>query len=171
MRNKMKTEYDFTKGMLKTMRTLNESLTSKKSLKEEVEDNNSLGNENNKNDITVINDVEVKMMSSDVLDMKLIESQKTAISGLIDTFRQQVSQIVDFDPGMTMTPEQIRLDGTLTDEDVSFVLIAGREGGLYINADMLKIEQEIMDVLSKLAKFEETYKTAMEPLITQRTNN
>ena len=103
--------------------------------------------------------------------MKIDENQKTAISTLIDNFKQQVSQIVEFDPGMTINQEQIRLDGYLPDEDINFVFIAGKDSGTYINAEMLKLEHETGNMLEKLAKFEETYKTALEPIISQRDNN
>lgn len=162
---KMRNDYDYTKKMLNTLRNISESKTSTKTLREQQEF------EQQQDDITVINDVDVKLLSTDQADMKLMDDQKNAISGLIDNFRQQVSQIVEFDPGMTINQNQIRLDGKLTDEDVSFVLIAGEESGLYVNADMLKIEAETLAVLEKLMKFEETYKTTMEPMITQRDNN
>jgi len=172
MQKKQKNSYDEIKGMLKTLRTLNESKSSFKVLKEEETPLGGMGDkENVKDDVIVINNVEVNMSSGDSEDMKLEENQKTAISTLIDSFRSQVSQIVDFEPGMTINENQIRLDGTLTDNDISFVIIAGEEGGLYINADMLKIEQAEIDVLNKLVKFEKTYKDAMEPLITQRQTN
>ena len=179
MQKKPTTDYDFTKGMLKTIRNLQESLSSKKILKEQEEyqqqtsdqENTSTPNENTNNDITVVNNVEIKLMSNDQNDMTLMDDQKNSISQLIDSFREQVSQIVEFDPGMTFSPTQIRLDGTLTDNDVSFVLIAGQEGGLYINADMLKLEQETMIVLGKLVRFDSVFKTSMDPLITQRNNN
>jgi hypothetical protein len=162
---KMRNDYDYTKKMLNTLRNISESKTSTKTLREQQEF------EQQQDDITVINDVDVKLLSTDQADMKLMDDQKNAISGLIDNFRQQVSQIVEFEPGMTINQNQIRLDGKLTDEDVSFVLIAGEESGLYVNADMLKIEAETLAVLEKLMKFEETYKTTMEPMITQRDNN
>ena len=166
--------YDDAKKMLNTLRRLNESNeSSKKMIREQHEMSAPTPEQTSpqQDDITVINDVDVKMLSSDKLDLRLMEDQKVAISGLIDSFREQVSQIVDFKPGMTISQEQIRLDGTITDSDVNFVLIAGREVGLYVNADMLKIEAEVILVLDKLSKFEETFKTAMEPLITQRDNN
>ena len=103
--------------------------------------------------------------------MKITDQQKTAISNIIDSFRSQVSQIVEFEPGMNMNENQIRLDGSLTDNDIDFVFIAGQDAGLYINADMLKIEEEVTVLLGKLSKFEQTYKDAMEPLITQRQTN
>jgi hypothetical protein len=177
MQKKMKTdEYDVTKNMLKTIRTLTESKVSSNVINEQQTElqtpqvNNS-NDENQKNDVDVVNDVDVKLLSSDQNDLKLTDQQKTAISELIDGFKQQVSQIVEFEPGMTLTREQIRLDGYLPDEDINFVFISGKESGVYINADMLKLEQDVATSLEKLAKFEIAYKSAMDPIIQERTNN
>lgn len=187
----MRNDYDFTKVMLKTLRSLNESKSGKSTMNEQFgltgpsqEQRNSdsaTPQSFNKpeedvydklnDDITVINDVDIKLLSSDDSDLKLTDEQEKSISGLIDNFRQQVSQIADLDPGFTINMDQIRLDGTLTDDDISFVLIAGEESGTYVNADMLKIENETMVTLDKLLKFEQTFKSTMEPLITQRNNN
>ena len=163
---KTKTDYDVTKNMLKTIRTITESKLSKQSINEASEFESTLSDnadQEQKND--------VKLLSTDQSDMTLSETQKTTISGLIDNFKQQVSQIAEFDPGMTINQDQIRLDGYLPDEDINFVFIAGTESGVYINADMLKLEQNVATALEKLAKFEETFKTSIEPLINQRDNN
>lgn len=169
----MKTEYDVTKNMLKTIRTITESKTSKKSINEQVEGQTpeQSSSQESKNDITVINNVDVKLNSSDKQDLKISDTDKNAISQLIDAFSQQVSQITEFEPGMTINQNQIRLDGYLPDEDIHFVFIAGQEAGIYINAEMLKLEQNIANILEKLAKFNETFKTSMEPLIKERYNN
>jgi len=172
MQKKQITGYDETKKMLNTLRKLNENKTSNSVIKEQQEVSQQVEPEQKQeSDFIIINDVEVKMLSTDEMDMELKDDQKETISNLIDNFRQQVSQIVDFDPGMTINQKQIRLDGVLTDEDISFVLIAGEESGVYINADMLKLETEVGNALEKLVKFQETFKTSMEPLITQRNNN
>lgn len=172
MQKKQISGYDDTKKMLNTLRKLNENRTSYGSLIEQSQPQvPQQSQEPQEKDFTVINDVEVKLLSSDPNDMNLLDDQKTAISTLIDNFRQQVEQIVDFKPGMTINPDQVRLDGTLTNEDISFVFIAGKESGVYINADMLKLEQNTATALEKLVKFQETFETSMEPLITQRDNN
>jgi hypothetical protein len=172
IQKKTKNSYDEIRGMLKTIRTIKESKTTSNIIKEEDERTSlTTDNPDQKSDIIVINDVEVKLMSSDNSDMKLDEKQKNGISSMIDNFRTQVSQIVDFEPGFTITEKQIRLDGTLTDEEISFVFIAGEEGGLYMNADMLEINEEIMTTLNKLVKFEQVFKDGMEPLIIQRQTN
>lgn len=170
----MKTDYDVTKNMLKTIRSITETKVLKQSINEVAEFESTLSDnadQEQKNDVTVINNVDVKLLSTDQSDMTLSETQKTTISGLIDNFKQQVSQIAEFDPGMTINQDQIRLDGYLPDEDINFVFIAGIESGVYINADMLKLEQNVATALEKLAKFEETFKTSIEPLINQRDNN
>ena len=167
----MRNDYDFTKKMLNTIRNISEAKTLSRTLREQEEPQTPEQEREISDDVIVINDVDVKMLSTDESDMGLQDEQKTAISGLIDNFRQQVSQIVDFEPGFTLTETQIRLDGVLTDQDIKFVLIAGEESGVYINADMLKLENEVGTMLEKLAKFDDTFKSAMEPLITQRDNN
>jgi hypothetical protein len=172
MQNKQMSGYDDTKKMLNTLRKLNENRTfSNNILREEIETQQLQNQEPQEKDFTVINDVEVKLLSSDPADMNLLDDQKTAISTLIDNFRQQVDQIVEFKPGMSINPDQVRLDGTLTNEDISFVFIAGKESGVYINADMLKLEQNTATALEKLVKFQDTFETSMEPLISQRDNN
>jgi hypothetical protein len=178
MQKKQPSMYDQTKKMLNTLRNLNESKFSSRTLSEQVETQSQppMGDEENTSqqqgkDFVVINDVEVKMLSSDESDLELTDEQKEIISGLIDNFKQQVSQIVEFTPGMTINPNQIRLDGKLTDEDVNFVLIAGEDSGTFINAEMLKLENNVGQMLEKLVKFEEIFKSSLEPLIQNRNNN
>jgi hypothetical protein len=112
MEKKQITGYDDTKKMLNTLRKLNESRTSFNTLREQSEPQQSQINpesmENDRDEVSVINDVDVKLVSTDSADLKLMEDQKTAISGLIDSFRNEVSQIADLKPGITMNETQIR---------------------------------------------------------------
>jgi hypothetical protein len=118
--------------------------------------------------IEVVNEVEVKLISTDQEDVKLKEDEKNSISQLIDSFRQQVAELGDLNPGFTIDERQIRLDGSIPDMDINFVLIAGEESGLYINSDMLPIESETLEMLTKLSKFEPTFVSSMEPMLRDR---
>ena len=91
--------------------------------------------------------------------------------GLIDSFREQVSQIAELKPGFTFNETQIRLDGSITDLDINFVFIVGDEGGLYLNADMLLIDNDVMTTITKLSKFELTFRDTIEPLLRERKTN
>ena len=163
MQNRKNIGYDETKKMLDTMRRLNESVRNNNILKEDDTDL--------KDDITVINDVDVKMLSTDNLDLKISDDQKNSISGLIDSFREQVSDLADLDPGITINMTQIRMDGTIPNIDMGFVLISGDESGVYINSDMLKVDDEVLESLEKLSKFHLTFEDTMNPIIRQRSNN
>jgi hypothetical protein len=170
MQKKQTLGYDDTKKMLNTLRKLNESRTSFGTIREQLEVPQEQVPQ--KDDITVINDVDVKMVSTDQADMQLTEEQKESISNLIDSFRQQVTQSVDFEPGLSIEQDKVRLDGKLTDEEISFVFIAGgEEHGVYINAEMLKLDVEVGNALEKLVKFDQTFKTSMDNIITQRKHN
>jgi hypothetical protein len=181
MSNKKQTPYDEMKGFLSIMRNLNESrVTNKKVINEDVEiptpmedgdDINEPEPESSQeqfDNVEVINDVEVKLLSFDQEDVKLQEDEKDSISQLIDSIRQQVAQLIDLDPGFMIDDKQIRLDGSISDLDVNFVMIVGQESGLYINSDMLPIEDETMTALNKLVKFLPTFTSSMEPLIRTR---
>ena len=167
MTNRKNIGYDETKRMLNTLRRLNESTGNSKVLKEEEIPQTS----NMEDNIDVINDVDVKMLSSDEADMKLTDEQKNTLSGLVDSFREQVSQLANLEPGFTINMNQIRLDGSISDIDVNFVLISGDEAGLYLNADMLKIENETLVTIQKLVKFQLTFEDAVNPIIRERNNN
>jgi hypothetical protein len=167
MQNRKNVGYDETKQMLNKLRKLNESIMSNKILKEEEIPTT----DNINDDIDVINDVDVKMLSNDKLDLKLTDEQKNSISGLIDSFREQVSQLANLEPGLTINSNQIRLDGSISSIDLNFVLITGDESGVYVNADMLKVEEEVLTTIEKLLKFHLIFEDTLNPIIRQRNNN
>jgi len=166
MQKKTMSSYDETKNMLNTLRKLNESRSSYKSLTEQPEQP-----EPTQDNVNVINDVDIKLISQDSNDLELPTDQKEMVSQLIDSFREQVSQLADLKPGFTITETQVRLDGVIPDLDINFVLIAGDDSGLYLNADMLMLHSEVMITLEKLSKFEQSFKDTLEPLIRERKTN
>jgi len=181
MNTKKQTAYDQIKGMLNTMRTLNESKVTKSSslLREDVEPQQQStepgddipspqSSEEKFDNVEVVNDVEVKLISTDQEDVKLKDDEKNSISQLVDSFRQQVSQLGDLNPGITIDESEIRLDGSITDLDINFVIIAGEDSGLYINSDMLKVEEDTLVMFDKLVKFKPTFISAMEPILRNR---
>ena len=59
----------------------------------------------------------------------------------------------------------------MTETEISFTFIAGEDSGTFINAEMLKLESNVGQMLEKLVKFEEIFKSSLEPLIQNRNNN
>lgn len=144
------------------MRNLNENTQSKSILKEE-EDQKVF-------DLVLNDNVEVKIHSTDQEDLSLSDEEKNALNQLIQNFKSQVSELASFNEGFNIYVDNVRLDGNI-EEDLGFVLIAGNNRGLYLNANMLKIEQETADTINKLEKFQHTFEDVVTEIMNNRKNN
>ena len=162
MSNKQNLGYDGIKKMLNKMRTLNENTASKATLKEEEQEK--------VNNLVISNNVEIKVHSTDQEDLEVTEDEKNALNQLIENFKAQVSELATFEEGFNIYTNSVRLDGSIG-EDLGFVYIAGEDRGLYINADMLKIDNEIALVFDKLNKFQHTYEDVVNEMINTRKTN
>lgn len=165
MKNNVNMNYDNTKKMLNTLRNLNESTIKKMTLREQEEDSQE---KEMKDNVTVVAGVEVRLIASSEEDLELSEVTKKTIEDVIANFGMEVSDLGDLRPGITIQPDQIRMDGNLPDVGLNFVLIAGKDMGVYLNTSMLKVSYELMEVIEKLSKFEEIFTDAMNDLISQR---
>lgn len=144
------------------MRNLNENTQSKKVLKEE---------EDQKMFNLVLNDnVEVKIHSTDQQDLSLSDEEKNSLNQLIQNFKSQVSELASFEEGFNIYVDNVRLDGSI-EEDLEFVLIAGNNRGLYLNANMLQVEQDTVEIIAKLEKFQHTFEDVVTEIMNNRKNN
>lgn len=143
------------------MRTLNENTASKATLKEEEEKVNNL---------VLNNNVEIKVHSSDQEDLKISDEEKNALNQLIENFKTQVSEIAMFEEGFNIYTNSIRLDGSIS-EDLGFVFIAGEDRGVYINSDMLMLNDEITTTIAKLNKFQHTFEDVVNEMMNTRKTN
>jgi hypothetical protein len=155
--------YDNTKKMLNTLRNLTESTFKQTPLLREQEENKDL-----KDEITIIDGIEVRLIASTEEDLKLDEPQKKVLGDVINNFGTQVSDLGDLRPGITIQSNQVRLDGTLPDVGLDFVIIAGVNKGTYLNTAMLKTSYELLESIEKLIKFEDVFADAVNDLISER---
>jgi hypothetical protein len=154
--------YDSTKKMLNTLRQLNESTNSKKSLKEQEEEKQM------EDTVIVVDGVEVRLIANSKEDLQLNDTQKKVVSDVIKNFGTQVSDLGDLRPGVTIEGGAVRLDGVLPDVNLSFVIIAGVNKGTYLNTSMLKVSYDLLESVEKLLKFEDVFADSMNDLISER---
>ncbi len=102
--------------------------------------------------------------------MSISDEEKNSLNQLIQNFKAQVSELASFDEGFNIYLDNVRLDGNVG-EDLGFVLIAGNDRGLYINANMLKIEAETVEMITKLEKFQHTFEDVVVEIMNNRKNN
>jgi hypothetical protein len=175
MSNK-KSQYDEIKGMLNVLRKMNS--TTNGTLREQVEMSTqqpqqqmaqSGGQENE--DFTVINGVDIQVHSEDSQDLAINDNEKGLISKLIDDFKAEVSELVEFGK-LNIYTDSAKLDGKISGRNIEFTLSTGDDNGVYLsNASMLKIDDETMETLQKLKTFEDKFAGSINDLIVNRKDN
>jgi hypothetical protein len=118
-------------------------------------------------DYTVINDVEVVVHSEDPEDMELTDEEKAKISQLIDDFRAEVSETAEFDK-LHIYETNAKLDGKIGEYGLMFTLSTGDDTGLYINGQMLKIDENSLLILEKLGQYELKFSNTINDLLVRR---
>ena len=132
----------------------------------DVDMDNETGEE--QEDIAVINDVEIVIHSEDPEDLELKDEEKNNISQLIDEFRTEVSEIVEFDK-LHIYPDNAKLEGKIGDANLGFTLSAGNDTGIYLsNASMMKVDDDTMDVINKLKTFQPKFVNTINNLLVSR---
>lgn len=132
----------------------------------DVDMDNETGEE--QEDIAVINDVEIVIHSEDPEDLELKDEEKNNISQLIDEFRTEVSEIVEFDK-LHIYPDNAKLEGKIGDANLGFTLSAGNDTGIYLsNASMMKVDEDTMDVINKLKTFQPKFVNTINNLLVSR---
>ena len=118
-------------------------------------------------DYTVINDVEVVIHSEDPEDMMLTDEEKGKVSQLIDDFRAEVSETVEFDK-LHIYETSAKLEGKIGEFGIMFTLSTGDDTGLYINGQMLKIDENSLMVLEKLGVYQIKFSNTINDLLVRR---
>jgi hypothetical protein len=131
-------------------------------------DDNDSSSEGSGEDLAVINNVEIEIHSEDPEDLQLSDEEKNKVSQLIDDFRSEVSELVEFDK-LDVYEDSAKLSGSITDISLGFTLSTGNDTGLYLsNASMLKIDDNSLGMINKLKGFEVKFANSINDLLVNR---
>ncbi len=124
-----------------------------------------------KKDFKVINNVEVVIQSTDPADTEISDEESGKISQLIDDFRSEVSEIVDFGK-LIFYGESAKLDGVIGNIKLGFTLSTGDDEGLFLsNTSLLKMSDDVTQTIEKLKKFQYKFMSVINDLISARKQN
>lgn len=104
---------------------------------------------------------------SDAKDLQLTTEDKTAFQESMDEFVSEVSEIVDFNK-LNLYPNNVEWSGKITEYDVEFFFSIGENNGVYINGTMMQIDEEFLELLDKLKKYYEKFKSKWSKVIAVR---
>lgn len=106
--------------------------------------------ESEENTITKnINGVEVKITSNRNIGKNIEVNLEPTIKEFIDSFMQDVSNMVDFDY-FTITDYNAELSGSLLQNRLNFTYSLDDNNGLYITTNNLQINDSIMQIINNL---------------------
>ena len=100
-------------------------------------------------------------------ELQLTLDEKNAFKESMDEFRAEISEIVDFKP-LNIYSNKVQWSGTIPDKEINFHFSTDENNGVYMDAQMLKLDDEIVDLIEKLQKFFEKFKLKWNKILGTR---
>jgi hypothetical protein len=109
----------------------------------------------------------LKMHGKNQKELELTTDEKVASQETMDEFVEQVSDLSDFGV-LNVYPNNVDWSGKVIDFDLEFYFTIGENSGVYINGDMIKLDTELIELINKLTKFYEQFKSKWAKVLASR---
>lgn len=100
-------------------------------------------------------------------DLELTTDEKIAFQETMEEFVTEVSDLVDFDY-LNVYPNNVSWSGKLIDYDIEFSYSIGEENGIYIDGDMIKADEKFLELITKLKKYYDKFKSKWAKILAAR---
>ena len=100
-------------------------------------------------------------------DLDITTDEKVAFQETMDEFVEEVSDLVDFNT-LNVYPNNVDWSGKIIDQDIEFTFTIGENSGIYINGDMIKVDEDFMDMINKLQQFYQKFKSKWGKVLASR---
>lgn len=185
MKNSMNTRYDEIKGLVKTMRLINEQLNAEKlgqvDVATDIEDKieTDVASED---DLTTLNPEEAReefetkyRISGNVLAIHgptkastdITTDDKTSFQDTIEEFNNEVSDFTEFNQ-LNVYPNTVEWSGTIIDKDFGFLYTIGESSGVYIDGTLIKLDEETKGTIDKLYDYYAKFKARWAKVLALR---
>ena len=171
-------EYDELKSLLKKSRMLMEqpeAVNLAKSIESEIDadvemDDETVDTEKVKKDKSKTYRISgglLTMHGKDKKDLELTTEEKTAFQETMDEFVDEVSDLSDFGV-LNVYSNEVQWSGKVIDMDIEFFYSIGENNGVYVNGDMIKLDDKLTEMISKLTSFYDKFKSKWAKVISTR---
>lgn len=100
-------------------------------------------------------------------DLEITTEEKRAFQETMDEFVDEVSDMVDFYP-LNFYPTSVEWSGKVIDQDLEFYYALGENNGVYINGNMIKVDDEFLDFITKLQTYYKKFRTKWAKVLATR---
>jgi hypothetical protein len=101
------------------------------------------------------------------MDLDITTDDKTTFQQTMDEFVSEVSDLVDFDE-LHVYKNNVQWGGNLIDDDLKFIYTVGENGGVYISADIVKVDEDFLGIISSLENFYQKFKSKWARVLSLR---
>ena len=103
----------------------------------------------------------------DLHDTDISTDDKIAFQETMDEFIEEVSDLVDFNE-LNVYPNNVEWSGKVIDYDLDFTFSIGESNGVYIDGDMIKVDEDFTEFINKLKQYYEKFKAKWARVIASR---
>jgi len=103
----------------------------------------------------------------DKSDLELTTDEKNAFIESVDEFRNEVAELVEFGK-MNVFDENVEWNGKILELNLEFFYTINEPNGIYVNGDMVKLDQDYVEMVAKLQKNYEKFKTKWSKIVASR---
>lgn len=103
----------------------------------------------------------------DKQDLELSTDEKTAFQETMDDFVNEVSDLSDFGK-LNIYKNNVDWSGNVIDFDLEFYFSIGENNGVYINGDMIKLDENLVELINKLTSYYNKFKAKWARVLSQR---
>ena len=100
-------------------------------------------------------------------DLDITSDEKLSFQETMDEFIEEVSDLVDFNT-LNVYPNNVEWSGKLIDEDIDFIFTIGEDSGVYVNGQMIKLDEDFMDTINKLQQYYQKFKSKWGRVLANR---
>jgi hypothetical protein len=100
-------------------------------------------------------------------ELDITSDEKIAFQESMDEFVNEVSDLVDFDT-LNVYPNNVDWSGKIIDQDIDFTFTIGEDSGIYINGDMVKVDEDFLTMINKLQQFYQKFKSKWGKVLASR---
>lgn len=103
----------------------------------------------------------------DKKDLEISTDEKLAFQETMDEFVEEVSDLSDFGT-LNIYTNNVDWSGKVIDYDVEFYFSIGENNGVYINGDLIKLDENTLELFDNLRQYYEKFKSKWARIVSQR---
>jgi hypothetical protein len=107
------------------------------------------------------------MHGRDQKDLQITSLEKQSFQETMDEFVAEVSDMADFN-SLNVYLDSVEWSGKLIEFDMDFMYRIGETNGVYVDSQMVKVDQDFDELIDKLRQYYEKFKSKWAKILAQR---